>query len=1080
MSDESTRSIKATWSDLLRRLEEQQKAKGKTIVCNWQTNKDISAISHAVAWLADLQQFTAKLIKDFTHELFRPLIEDLAEFSKKLTQLELEFITFFNEILFAAADGDRLITTLPEAASTFTRNIMLSDGTKKWIGNKHTEVWMLKTGLESCWFSQQIDWIKTRRDVTHIMHLRFNIDLFRDPFLKTLHADGPSQQVDLPSNAPINEGYWFHSVALRTQVAEAFSRFEKLYNYNNDHGVTGMSYLISPFQRTNTSIVKAVASVELQRVGENESHVMPDEPRNLQVLRLPKAMLIWSAPTTGVATSYRYSYHPVGESTWISGETFENFAPLALLKNGTRYEFRVQSLCLSVVCAETSLITKVFLSEKIAKKATVLPAMGRGKLKVVQPEIKIFFEDRNTMIRRIEIGKPSINYSVNNTVLVMGATGTGKSTWINSVVNHFYEIDYPDMMRLKVITEGDENDAKRQLKSMTKWITSYVLHRHGKSGGERLTLIDTPGFGDTEGIQRDNEITAQFSHFFLNPNMKDHLQSLNAIGMILPGSTNRIGATQYYVMNKVFQLFSKDIAANLFWLVTSSDSERPNAIEAIDKGSLPKGKCFTFNNGHLFEEPVPNSMAHHFWRFNFKGMTDFFTALRQTPQCSLESTRNVILEREMLSATLDGLKQQINHGIFTILEHRLLTVQLREKQQNLAINPQSTLTRTVFTTKLLEKPDNSYSSLICTTCRVNCHAPCEDLAVRVLWSKWFCSVMYWNGMCSVCPGMCAWSEHNLDKKEFLQVAEQVSDEMPYLMEQYGVSDRSEKGSVSRLVEAVAEAAGESQRQITALIKRAQSCQNRLAEIALKDYVTPLGYYIEEMITKEREEKSKFSDEIIAILKDIKHAAETPAAEVVVSSNDFSRESENVQLPAETSIVAPQVRTKTERQPKAVTTAFKSPILPVTAVIGQPDTVMVPHPSSSHTSVLYERPTTVAVQAVTHIQQPRAAPQIEMDPNAVLTPSQDTATGFGRVTELFSSKVPVPGPVSAKSHSCDACRYASERFKPNGFFIFFNNPRIGSRKETKWDDSHSDAEHARLLFGQHEKPQASRWKCRQTH
>ncbi|CAG0896274.1 unnamed protein product [Darwinula stevensoni] len=62
---------------------------------------------------------------------------------------------------------------------------------------------------------------------------------------------------------------------------------------------------------------------------------------------------------------------------------------------------------------------------------------------------------------------------------------------------------------------GDEGNGKNQAHSQTKWVSAYVLHKQlGMAFPYTLTLVDTPGFGDTEGMKRDDELKNQIEQFF--------------------------------------------------------------------------------------------------------------------------------------------------------------------------------------------------------------------------------------------------------------------------------------------------------------------------------------------------------------------------------------------------------------------------------------------------------------------------------------------------------------------------------------------------------------------------------------
>jgi septin family protein len=82
------------------------------------------------------------------------------------------------------------------------------------------------------------------------------------------------------------------------------------------------------------------------------------------------------------------------------------------------------------------------------------------------------------------------------TILVVGATGSGKTTLINAMVsNYVVGVEWDDPFRFVLVDEVVRGGALSQTLGVT---TAYDLHyRKGFRISFSLTVIDTPGFGDT-------------------------------------------------------------------------------------------------------------------------------------------------------------------------------------------------------------------------------------------------------------------------------------------------------------------------------------------------------------------------------------------------------------------------------------------------------------------------------------------------------------------------------------------------------------------------------------------------------
>lgn len=84
---------------------------------------------------------------------------------------------------------------------------------------------------------------------------------------------------------------------------------------------------------------------------------------------------------------------------------------------------------------------------------------------------------------------------------MMGATGSGKTTLINGMINFILGVEWDDNFRFKIIIE---NSSMSQAFSQTSAVTAYEIHyTDGFKIPYSLTIVDTPGYGDTKGLSHD-------------------------------------------------------------------------------------------------------------------------------------------------------------------------------------------------------------------------------------------------------------------------------------------------------------------------------------------------------------------------------------------------------------------------------------------------------------------------------------------------------------------------------------------------------------------------------------------------
>ena len=96
----------------------------------------------------------------------------------------------------------------------------------------------------------------------------------------------------------------------------------------------------------------------------------------------------------------------------------------------------------------------------------------------------------------------------------MGATGSGKTTWINAMINYVLGVEWDDPFRFVLIEENLRGGS--QAHSQTQDVNVYdIHHQRGFRVPFSLTIVDTPGFGD---IARDEEIQSAIEKLFKDKN----------------------------------------------------------------------------------------------------------------------------------------------------------------------------------------------------------------------------------------------------------------------------------------------------------------------------------------------------------------------------------------------------------------------------------------------------------------------------------------------------------------------------------------------------------------------------------
>ena len=481
------------------------------------------------------------------------------------------------------------------------------------------------------------------------------------------------------------------------------------------------------------------------------------------------------------------------------------------------------------------------------------------------PMREVFRIDKQKLARQ-EFGK--ISHGKHKVLMVVGATGAGKTTLINGMINYLFGVEWKNEFRLNLI----EEDQQSQIKSKTKFITAYSFPKqNGFKFPHSLTIVDTPGFGDTEGVQRDQEITYQIKEFFSTsgPNGIDHL---DGIGFVAMAGLGRLTPTQNYIFNSILSVFGKDVKDNIFIMTTFADGAKPPLIGAIDAAEIPYKEIFKFNNSALYAQPSNDKIDELFWEMGAINFKAFFDHLSEVKSVSIQLTQEVLAHRELLENIVIGIQKQIKLGMSKIDS-------LKQEQKVLEDNEVKIKANEDFTYVVEEAQIEEIALQTgehvtnCLKCNFTCHYPCYIPDDR---EKYQCAAMKNqednNTTCEVCPGKCAWQQHR--NMPYRLEINKVMVTKPYseLKERY---DQAVEGKTQQesMITNIQKEIQDIFNVILQNIQKAHRCTQRLDEIALKPNPLTDVEYIDLLIESEKQERKADYRKRIAYYQEVKTRAE---------------------------------------------------------------------------------------------------------------------------------------------------------------------------------------------------------------
>lgn len=141
----------------------------------------------------------------------------------------------------------------------------------------------------------------------------------------------------------------------------------------------------------------------------------------------------------------------------------------------------------------------------------------------------------------------------------MGGTGSGKTTLLNSLVNAVMESKFEEPFWYVIIKE---ETGRGQHESQTSDVTIYYLLPPKGSKILPLKIVDTPGFGDTRGLEEDEKIFEKISEVF-----KKQIDIIKAICFVAKSSGNKLSSRKEYIYNKILNLFGNYIKENFVFML---------------------------------------------------------------------------------------------------------------------------------------------------------------------------------------------------------------------------------------------------------------------------------------------------------------------------------------------------------------------------------------------------------------------------------------------------------------------------------------------------------------------------------
>ena len=859
----------------------------------------VSQAQHVMEELLDYSMECNDLMKSQICSEFTGIRTQISKFKSMVLQYRTEFSKQLCQLLPAIREGGKEEALLADLFTSKESSPFSTHSVNQWLQQRRNDIGILDSQLKSFRKVKCIKLLSSASDLGAIVNdheyeyvVCFSFQMLKgnDPLLEKMETFLSTTQIPPPKG---EAELWSKDQSIMAGMRKHVSKFTKFAQVNENR--EKVIFIVADLSHERS---EGGTTILLYHNGESTKFDPPSTPNDIKEVQTTQSTvsLEWTKPNECESVShYTVEYceeQKKSKNEWKSEKCNREFIQVCSLHPATSYCFRVRAECKAGVSEFMELKAPV-CTRKSDRLAEIMLAMSVKEESKKGPTIYKVNGDEMPLsdtLHKVSIGQPRRDVK-EKVLMVLGATGAGKSTLINGMINYIFGVQWKDRFRFKLISEIGTSQAVSQ----TSKITAYTIYcMDGSKIDYNLTIIDTPGFGDTSGLERDKQITKQIKDFF-SVKGRNGISHLDGIGFVTQSALSRLTPTQQYIFDSILSIFGKNVAENIFVMVTFADGQYPPVMSAIEAANIPQSGFFKFNNSAIFadvtqekstnedDEEEEDNFDQMFWKMGVSSFKKFFTTFKKAETVSLTMTKDVLQVRECLETNVMGLQGQMKACLGEMEVLRQERDILKKHENEIATNQNFSKPVKVpyYDTQKTAKDEFVTNCLRCSqTCHWSCAFSDDD-------DKKYCSAMDRNGdaaKCTVCDG-CHWREHKNTGVRFILKYRMETRTLEDLKKKYKTALQG-KQAVEDMLKISQTKLEDEHAKLHQMIEESQQCLKKLDEIALKPNPLTQVQYIELLINSEKQQAKEGWMERVQYLEDTKQQAELLA--LMKDANDVDR------------------------------------------------------------------------------------------------------------------------------------------------------------------------------------------------